>query len=95
MDKVKDVIDLIEATRKRICGYTGSHCDCKYGLEVNQDEMSSKFYRGEQTGCPELRDILVILEYIPQAAWDKAIRDMNKNLNEKWRSLKNGGYVTR
>ena len=41
--------DSLELLRQHLCGYVGQPtCDCKYGASG----------RGEQTGCPELRDAI-------------------------------------
>jgi hypothetical protein len=63
----EEIIIVLEAVRKRICGYMGDHCDCKYGyiekFEKNENpELFAKFIRGEQTGCPELRDVINFIQ---------------------------------
>lgn len=48
--------DKIEGVRSTICPYGAGEfesCDCKYGLKPGID-----LSRSEQTGCPELRDIV-------------------------------------
>lgn len=43
---------LLEDTRRRICCYARDPCDCKYGRNTREKPGS------EQTGCPELRDLI-------------------------------------
>lgn len=52
-----DLIKNIKSLRERICVYSNSEkrCDCKYGITKNR--------RGE-SGCPELRQVIEILEHI-------------------------------
>lgn len=57
----------LEALRRQVCCYGGGNrCDCKYGLrpDLGADVqefgvIGSKTYgNSEQTGCPELREII-------------------------------------
>lgn len=41
----------LELIRQRLCCYGGPTCDCKYGASG----------KGEQTGCPELREAMVLV----------------------------------
>jgi hypothetical protein len=51
------VIEGLEALRRSICGYPQMNsCDCKYGASL----------RGEQTGCPELRYAISVLQSLPE-----------------------------
>lgn len=47
------LIDGLEKLRQSLCPYRapGHTCDCKYGASL----------RGEQTGCPELREVALLL----------------------------------
>ena len=42
----------LESARRHICVYNRDPCDCKYG------RISISSPSGEQTGCPELRDLI-------------------------------------
>lgn len=59
----------LEAVRRQICAYGGGNtCDCKYGLSVKESVPTFEDRQGfniggtiggsEQTGCPELREII-------------------------------------
>jgi hypothetical protein len=41
----------LERIRLRLCCYMGPSCDCKYGATG----------KGEQTGCPEIREAMVLV----------------------------------
>lgn len=51
------IIKYLKFIRQKICTYAGLICDCKYGI---QDKNGS-----EQTGCPEMRDVISLLRVIP------------------------------
>lgn len=63
-DRVK-LAKALEAVRRRVCSY-GSHgargCDCKYGLTTT---MPHDPQLTEQTGCPELRELINRLLHRP------------------------------
>ena len=54
----------LEAIRRRICAYGGADtCDCKYGLRAEgtqADWITDRpvQWHSEQTGCPELREMI-------------------------------------
>jgi hypothetical protein len=55
VDYLARVIEGAERVQRTICAYGGSvPCDCKYGAS----------FKGEQTGCPELRDAIGLLRNI-------------------------------
>ena len=64
----------LEQLRRQVCVYGGGDfCDCKYGLKAEgttQDWMRARGERrkwhGEQTGCPELRELIHRLLYRPE-----------------------------
>ena len=87
ISKIHDVYTIIELIRyKNVCTYMGSRCDCKFGI-LNKEHKKGFFNTSESNGCPELREIISIIEYIPQATWDKAINDRNKKHKEKAKGL--------
>jgi hypothetical protein len=45
--------------QKALCCYMGPTCDCKYGF----DKIGTA---GEQTGCPELREAVEILQIMSE-----------------------------
>ena len=74
IDDREEAIEFVKFIRKnRICGYVGNRCDCKYGIEP---ESSNKF-GGEKTGCPELYQLISILEHIPKGAWLLALKSID------------------
>lgn len=60
----------LEQLRRQVCCYGGGNrCDCKYGLRVERGAVLNEFgvknpegtarsAGSEQTGCPELREII-------------------------------------
>lgn len=50
----KNLEENLEKIRKSLCCYRGSVCDCKYGA-------SGDPHYSEQTGCPELRLVIEII----------------------------------
>lgn len=55
----------LEHVRRRVCCYSMGHvrCDCKYGVSIEDlppgagDKLNYD-YGSEQTGCPELREVI-------------------------------------
>lgn len=45
----------LEIIRRRLCPYPGTTCDCKFGINYETNLAIS-----EQTGCPELKNIISI-----------------------------------
>jgi len=60
-----EIVDFLELVRQRVlCSYaTPNFCDCKYG--VAKSGHFKGFQSSEQTGCPEMRDVIAILNAIP------------------------------
>lgn len=52
------LIESLEALRKTVCAYgpDADRCDCKFGISYTGRRNST-----EQTGCPELRQAILIL----------------------------------
>lgn len=74
------LIAAIKATRKyRVCAYRGDRCDCKYGLKtrtVPSKRDPSKLIEevvpsSEQTGCPELYEVIALLQAMTKAQFDR------------------------
>lgn len=61
MARIDEVIEGVERVRKSLCCYAGPTCDCKYGISGSERPGS------EQTGCPELRDVLGYLRNLRAA----------------------------
>jgi hypothetical protein len=66
----------LEAIRRNVCAYGGGDmCDCKYGRTVGDEKFGGKwgdsksgtarFFSSEQTGCPELREVINRLMHRP------------------------------
>jgi len=77
-------LNYLESIRKnRLCSYVGKTCDCKYGFEKvsSKGNTFDKFrHYGEQTGCPEMRDLMSLLNEIP----DYVFLEAGDSLNEKY-----------
>jgi hypothetical protein len=53
----------LEAIRRRICAYGGNgRCDCKYGRDATKQQRAGS----EQTGCPELVEVIHRLLHRPE-----------------------------
>lgn len=77
------VAKVLEKMRKKLCMYRSqSRCDCKYTKETNRTT-------GEETGCPELRCAIALLEAMTDAEYEKiSFRSMkNHGMNVKSLSL--------
>jgi hypothetical protein len=55
----------LEALRRSVCPYSRPQhgCDCKYGVSL----------RGEQNGCPELREAIHLLAALTQDEFEELI----------------------
>lgn len=58
----EELLRSLEKVRSRLCCYVGSEnfCDCKFGPQ----------FKGEHTGCPEVRIAMRILKLIPKEQFD-------------------------
>jgi hypothetical protein len=63
----EDLARTLEAIRRRVCAYNMGirnedvRCDCKYGLTFDSSRRGS-----EETGCPELRELIHRLLHSPE-----------------------------
>lgn len=63
----------LEAVRRKICVYGGGdYCDCKYGIAATEPtgQFSSpraEQHGSEQSGCPELREMINRLLHRPSS----------------------------
>lgn len=57
-----DLVVLVESIRRQSCCYAGDPCDCKYG----NMEWTDRIQQGEQTSCPELRELVHLLAVMTQ-----------------------------
>lgn len=87
MDRLT-ILDAIKAARRRACCYMGDTCDCKYGA-VEKDHMSPFQYPGEQTGCPELRDVIWILECMNDEQYADLYKQAHDRMIERAREFSN------
>jgi len=72
MNKKEDAVKLLRHIRKeRVCAYMGDRCDCKFGIDLN---VKNRVMGGEKTGCPEMYQIIDIIENLPDEAWKLAIK---------------------
>lgn len=64
----------------RVCAYTCDPCDCKYGggdLPLSITSFTSRVSGGECNGCPELRDVIGLLNRMTDEECNEiASRDM-------------------
>lgn len=67
----QEAIDAIKKLGEKQCCYVSKDewphwCDCKYGGPDGKG--------GEKTGCPELMDILRVVENMSDNEWDRCVR---------------------
>lgn len=72
-DRRKELIEALERVRKAVCQYSGSRCDCKYGASI----------RGEETGCPELRDVIDFFSNMTEVEYKKVCKRTEKRRMKK------------
>jgi hypothetical protein len=58
-------------------------CDCKYGATL---EMLHKSGSGEQTGCPELREVEFVLGSLTQAEYERLFAQATERARAKFES---------
>ena len=62
--KPEIILQTLKLARKACCGYMGdTYCDCKYGASGS----------GEQTGCPELREMIRAMEILIDETETKSV----------------------
>lgn len=57
----------LEAVRRTVCAYMGDRCDCKYGLKPGDTRFEYVQASSEQTGCPELAEVIDRLLHHPES----------------------------
>jgi hypothetical protein len=63
-----EALEALEAVRRRVCAYNMGlrnedvRCDCKYGIDLT----TKRTMGSEQTGCPELRELINRLLHRPE-----------------------------
>lgn len=74
-----ELIGNLEALRVRLCCYMGSSCDCKFGATG----------KGEQTGCPEIRQAIAIIagQRHEVSVAERTFEDSAANLLSRLRAL--------
>jgi hypothetical protein len=70
----KALVVALERVRKAVCQYSGSKCDCKYGASIS----------GEETGCPELRDVIDFLNTMTETEYKKVWKRAEKQRMKEW-----------
>jgi hypothetical protein len=69
----EELAQALELVRRQICAYGGGNrgsgsCDCKYGASIDTATARRlEYYGGEQTGCPELREVIQRLLHRPES----------------------------
>jgi hypothetical protein len=61
----EQAIEAVKRIGVKFCVYSSgpewaATCDCKYGVESDRSARES-YYCGEQTGCPEMRSLQILL----------------------------------
>lgn len=69
------LLNAVEKIGIKLCSYSyldkwAIPCDCKYGVE--SDRLKGEgIYCGEQTGCPEMRDIYSLVELMTDEEYEE------------------------
>lgn len=69
----ENVLKVIKKLQEKHCGYVGDRCDCKYGGS----------FQDEQTGCPELRCIIKLLENLNDEEYEQYLKGPKDHLSKK------------
>lgn len=81
----RELIEGLEKTRKGVCAYMSTTCDCKYGGPEINDYIGGINHRksGEQTGCPEIRMAIAMLSNLsPDEFRDLAMKSGIMDIDE-------------
>jgi hypothetical protein len=85
----------IHLLRRTKCSYDGmmfekepSTCDCKYGIDLSPEGAEQRRFGGEQTGCPELRNIEINLNNITQDEFNEIANRPLKRYAEEVERMK-------
>lgn len=72
----KELLRNLRKLQRGICVYNSEEfCDCKFGA-TNLDKMKG----GEETGCPEVRTVILLLENMTEDEYrELAIRKIVRN----------------
>lgn len=79
-----EMAQALEAVGATVCGYTppgkplASHCDCKYGRAPGVTGC-------ERTGCPELREMRMLLEAMTETEWQRIQKRLQRKTQDAWR----------
>jgi len=91
----EDVLKYLEYIRtQRLCCYHGNICDCKYGYDyetsLTEGSYTTMFEKGhsEVTGCPEMREVIALLQHIPDEAFIIALFNLQQHTEEAYEECK-------
>lgn len=86
----ENIMKAVHLVRRKMCCYDGLRrqkephmCDCKYGVNLEEQCLELTNYGTEKTGCPELRYLEGILEYMTDAEFDKIVKRSIKRATPK------------
>ncbi len=77
-----NLLAAIKVARKRACCYMGDTCDCKYGAS-DPDNYDPLTYSGEQTGCPELREVIWLLHCMTEDQYADIVKTADKEQSRR------------
>lgn len=64
-----DIYRVLETARRQLCCYASDPCDCKYGVTADTRPGT------EATGCPELRDLIIVWTGFTPFHRDNSVED--------------------
>lgn len=83
MKRREVLLSALEEVQVRVCAYgSKERCDCKYGIKNEGDLAKNHFYSGEQTGCPEVREIIAVLKEMTDIEYEKIAKRINRKIKK-------------
>jgi len=88
----KKLIKALETIRMSLCCYiTPERCDCKYGMGDLRKGAFGGFSSGEETGCPEMREAIGVLNLMTDKEYEKIAKRGVARVNKAIKQLKKEG----
>jgi len=86
MKSKEELFRALKLVQLKICAYRSAiFCDCKYGI------TEKTMRNGEQTGCPEVRELIAMLSVMTDQEFD----EIQKRIKQKTSYHKSSSMLTR
>jgi hypothetical protein len=72
----EELVRALQNLQANRCGYRRPFCDCKFGSARLKENLIGKpmFDGGEVNGCPELRLVALVVEYMTDREWNMVLK---------------------